>query len=213
MLFGGVLGFRGSCMSDSARVDSIETLKQFRISLCKFVDAVNRGLDEAEAEIQRAGIWLKTDQRQHWKSEVRKRQELHTRAKIELKKKQLEKTPLGGRYSCVDERKALARAKERYEEAERKLANSHRWIRRLEQEAFNYKGLIRGLSEVAEADFPNAIAQLDRMVAALEAYVAVAPPGDKESMARAGDAEEAKADEESPSSKDEERRPGTGDVV
>jgi hypothetical protein len=157
-------------MRDFARVDSIDALKDFRVSLCKFADAIKVGLDEAESEIDRTAIWLKQDQYIHWKRQVRKYQELLTRARIELNRKQQQKTPLGGRYSCVDEKKALAVAKRRFEEAEQKLANVRRWTRQLEQETFAYKGVAQGLIQVVDADVPNALAQLDNMIAALESY-------------------------------------------
>jgi len=157
-------------MRDFARVDSIDALKDFRVSLCKFADAIKVGLDEAESEIDRTAIWLKQDQYIHWKRQVRKYQELLTRARIELNRKQQQKTPLGGRYSCVDEKKALAAAKRRFEEAEQKFANVRRWTRQLEQETFAYKGVAQGLIQVVDADVPNALAQLDNMIAALESY-------------------------------------------
>jgi len=179
-------------MSGFARVDSIETLKGFRVSIWKFVERVKTGLSEAQAEIQRTAIWLRHDQLNYWKGQVRKRAELLTRAKIALQQKQQERTPLGGRYSCVDEKKALALAKRRFEEAERKFANVRRWIRQLEEEAFNYEGLVRGMGQAVEADIPNAVAKLDNMIEALESYVSLAPPGDEPALAETavGDGDE-----------------------
>lgn len=157
-------------MRDFARVDSIDALKDFRVSLCKFADVIKVGLDEASSEIDRTVIWLKQDQHSHWQSQIRKCQELLTRAKIELNRKQQQKTPLGGRYSCVDEKKALAAAQRRYDEAEQKLANVRRWIRQLDHENFAYKGVAQGLLLAVDADVPRALAQLDNMIASLEAY-------------------------------------------
>jgi len=162
-------------MRDFARVDSIDALRDFRVSLCLFADAIKVGLDEAESELDRTAIWLKQDQFSHWKRQVRKCEELVTRAKIELNRKQQQKTPLGGRYSCVDEKKALAAAKRRFEEAEKKLANVRRWVRQLEHERFTYKGVAQGLFQAVEADVPNALAQLDNMIASLESYASAGP--------------------------------------
>jgi len=169
-------------MRDFARVDSIDALKDFRVSLCRFADAIKVGLDEAEGEIDRTAIWLKQDQYTHWKGQVRKCQELLTRARIELNRKQQQKTPLGGRYSCVDEKKALAAAKRRFEEAEQKLANVRRWARQLEHEAFSYKGVAQGLMQAVDADVPNALAQLDNMIAALESYASSGPLSEQASV-------------------------------
>ena len=162
-------------MRDYARVESIDALKDFRVSLCKFADVIKVALEEAEGEIDRTAIWLKQDQNSHWKSQVRKHQELVTRARIELNRKLQQKTPMGGRYSCVDEKKALAAAQKRCDEAEQKLANVHRWARQLDQEAFTYKGVAQGLLQMVEADVPHALAQLDNMIAALESYASSGP--------------------------------------
>jgi hypothetical protein len=142
-------------MSGWARVESIESLKEFRVSLCKFAETVELGLSEADADIRRTAAWLKQDQLGYWKGQVFKRGERVTQAKLALKRKQHQKTPLGGRYSCVDEEKALALAKQRLAEAEQKLANVRRWTRRLEREASLYKGQVQGLSFGVERDVPE----------------------------------------------------------
>ena len=164
-------------MSRFARVDSIDSLQDFRVALCKFTELAKNGLNEAEAEIQRAEIWVKQDQATYWKAQVRRRREEVTRAKIALKRVKESKSPLGGRYSGVDEAKALKRALQRSEEAERKLANVHRWSRQLEKEAFGYKGLAQALGQAVELDVPVALAHLDKMIDALSSYVALTPPG------------------------------------
>ena len=183
-------------MSEFARVDSVEALKAFRIALCKFAETVRIGLSEAESELHRTAIWLRQDQQTYWKGQVQKRRELVTRAKIALAQKRDQKTPLGGRYSCVDEERALAAAVRRFEEAEQKLANVRRWMRQLDEEAFNYKGVTQGLQEAVDHGIPVALAQLDTMLEALGAYLSlvtpvsesVSPATAPESAARPGEA-------------------------
>jgi hypothetical protein len=177
-------------MSDRARVESVEALKTFRAALCKFAEAVKVGLGEAEADIQRMSFWLKQDQYNHWKRQLQKRSELYAQAKSALNRKKMMKTPLGGRYSYVDEEKALAAAQRRLEEAKEKLANVRRWRRLLDEESFTYKGVAQGMSAAVELDVPNALAQLDNMIDALEAYASAAAPGEQRSLAPELDAEE-----------------------
>lgn len=166
-------------MSQFARVESIDALKDLRVALCQFAETVRLSLDEADAEIKRAAIWLRQEQHSHWKVEIRKRTELVTRAKIALMRKEQEKTPLGGRLSCVDEKKALALARRRLEEAQEKFENVRRWMRQLEQETFTYKATAQGLSEVVEAGVPAGLAQLDQMIGALESYAALHAPSEE----------------------------------
>lgn len=158
-------------MGEFARVESIDALKDFRIALCKFTDTIKIALGEADAEIQRVDIWLKQDQARYWKDQLRKRTELLHRAKMALKEKKLQKTPLGGRYSCVDEEKAVAAAQRNFDEAEQKCKNVQRWIKQLDHEVFNYQGLVQGLDRAMDTDMPVALAQLDRILDSLDAYV------------------------------------------
>ncbi len=164
-------------MSDQARIDSIDALERLRVSLCRFAEAVRVALAEADSDLSRAGLWLGHEMRTYWKDQVRRRGEAVNRARLVLQRQEHQSTPLGGRYSCVDERKALAQAQRRFEEAERKIANVGRWQRKLEEEAFAYKGVAQGLSQAVESDLPVALARLDKMMEALQAYLAVAPTG------------------------------------
>jgi chromosome segregation ATPase len=170
-------------MSQAAGVDSIEKLKEFRVALCLFIDAVGKALNEAEAEIQRTTIWLRHDQNSYWKAQITRRREQFSQAKNALNAKKLTRTPLGGRYSVVDEEQAVAITKQRLEEAERKLANVQRWARFFEDEVLDYKGQTQSLARSAEAELPGAIAQLDRMITALESYVALSVPEAQQVMA------------------------------
>lgn len=163
-------------MRESARVESIEALAAFRGSLCKFSDVVEIGLQEAESEIQRTNSWLKNEQLSFWKDQIRKRAEIVLQTKHDLNRKKLYKTPTGGRYSTVDEEKALKVAKMRHEEAEQKLRNVHRWIGRLAKEVILYQGQVNALRQAAGVGVPKAVAHLDRLVGSLEAYVSLAAP-------------------------------------
>lgn len=160
-------------MSQAARVESIERLKDLRVALCLFAESARTGLLEADSEIQRVGLWLKNEQLRYWKSQIVSRSELLTRAKIALNQKKLTKTPLGGHYSCVDEEKALQLARRRLEEAETKLANVQKWNRRLDEEVFEYKGQVQALGRMVDSELPTAIARLDRMIESLESYVSL----------------------------------------
>jgi hypothetical protein len=170
-------------MSEQARVESVDALKKFRVAFCKFAEAVAVSLDEAEAEIHRTRHWVQHEQRNYWKRQVQKRTELYARAKSALKRKQMMKTPLGGRYSCVEEERALAVAERRLEEAKEKIENVRRWQRLLEEESHSYQAVAQGLALAIQSDTPTALAQLDNMTAALEAYAVSTAPARQPSEA------------------------------
>jgi len=207
-------------MGPSARVESVEALREFRVSLCKFVEAARSALGEAEADLQRHTFWLSDDRQRYWRMEVRKRQEQMRQAKMALLEKKLQKTSGGTRLSCVDEEKALALAERRFEQAQTKAANTKLWIRRLDEQIFQYKGLLQALNHALDVDVAKGLAGLDAMLQALEAYVALAPPpaappvGESVTAARTGPAaapprepEAGQAGETEPSSPPDEQEP------
>lgn len=185
-------------MGGYVAVESFEALKRLRTTLCRFADLVAGGLGEAEAELHRTINWVRLEQRNYWKRETAKRTELLARAKSALALKRLQHTAASGRPSCVEEEKALALAKRRLEEAEQKQANVGRWGRRLDEEAHSYQAAASGLHQALSLDIPNALAQLDNMLAALEAYAPTAAPQAQGSLAPAG--EEAARAAETPES-------------
>ncbi len=166
-------------MNGSARVHSIEVLQDFRAALCEFGQGASTALEEAVSEVQRVLMWLKLEQRPYWQGELRRRNEAYAQAKLALKRKRdLETSPLGGHYSYVDERKAVALAERRVAEAETRYRNVQRWAMKLEDEAFTFKTVLRGLLDTVELDLPTALSDIDAMVIALEKYLSVAPPAE-----------------------------------
>ena len=163
-------------MGRYAKVGSVDTLKELRSSLCTFAHIALNALEEAGSDIQRTLMWLKQDRYRYWKVESRKRSEQFVRAKLELKRKQdIETSPLGGTYSFIDEKKALAIAQRNLEEAEQRLQNIQRWIPLLEREAYAFRGISQGLMDLVEVEVPNSCAMLDRMIDSLEGYLALSP--------------------------------------
>ena len=159
----------------SARVDSIDSIKLFRIALLKFAEACSVAMTDAESEMHQTQNWLDNEQLSHWQSQIRKRTELLGRAKEALRMKKLFKDSSGRTPSAVEEEKAVRLAQARLEEAEQKLVATKKYSRVLQREIQNYKGSIQRFATTVESDVPVAVAQLDAMAAALETYVAYAP--------------------------------------
>ena len=164
-------------MSPLARVDSIAALKQFRASLCQFAQTAAIALEEMGMDIQGTHTWLQQDQHRHWKARVQDRSEAYTRAKLALQQRLLfERSVQGVPSSCVDERKALRAAEQRFRDAEQRFSRVRSWILQMDRELNDYKGRVKGLAAAVQVEIPNAVACLDRMVDSLEAYVALTPP-------------------------------------
>jgi hypothetical protein len=154
-----------------ARVQSIDSLKLFRVALIKFAEVANVALGDAEGEINRVVMWLGHEQQQFWQTTIRKRQELVARAAEAVRQKKLFKDSAGRTQSAVDEEKQLAKAQRALQEAEQKLIATKRHYQRLQKEMHMYKGATTRLLTAVTSDLPNAVAQLDRMTEALEGYV------------------------------------------
>ena len=157
----------------TARVQSIDALKHFRVALWKFAEAANVALGDAESEVQRTLSWLQGEQQQFWSGQIRKRHEHVNRCKDAVRQKKLFKDSSGKVQSAVDEEKALGIAMKRLEEAEQKLLNTKRHASKLQKEMHMYKGAVQTFATVIASDMPNAVASLDRMVHSLEAYVSL----------------------------------------
>jgi hypothetical protein len=160
-------------MSNTARVDSIDTLKIFRVALIKFGEEANVALASAESEMLRMIGWLERDQASFWQFQIRKRQEGLERAQEALRMKKLFPDASGRFPTPVEEEKAVRKWKAALEEAQEKLANCKKYSRVLQREIMNYKGGVQRFSTWVQAEVPNAVARLDRMVGKLEAYVAL----------------------------------------
>jgi hypothetical protein len=192
-------------MSRVARVESIEALKSLRRALAMFAEEVGVSLDDAEGDISRTLVWLETEQRPRWQAELRKRTEVLRQARQALQQKRMYRDSSGRTPSSVAEEKAVRRATEDLEQAEQKLRNVAKFIPVLEKQGQQYKGLAQRLTRAVASDVPVGMAELDRMVQALEAYVAAAPD-EARSQAPAGEtaAEPPQAGQSAPAAPDAE---------
>jgi hypothetical protein len=161
-------------MRKAARVTSIDALKDFKRGLAEFTAVATTALSEAQAHVRRMTTWVEHEQPSYWSNQRRKRQTRLGEARNELFRAQV---AAGDQLvSATLERRAVERAEAAVEEAETKLANIKRWKRLLEREAILYRGECQRLARALEAECPEALANLDKMIEALERYVKLAAP-------------------------------------
>lgn len=182
-------------MGEQASIESFEALAHLRTALTKFMDSAAAVLYTAEAHLMRTKTWVKTEQAQYWKTESQKRAETLIHAKLALKAKKLMPSALGGKQTCVDEEAAVKKAQHRVAEAEQKSAAVKYWGRQIDVEALAYQTWATGLKQAVSIDIPAAIARIDQMLLALEAYVAHAPRSQASVAASGGAGELAAAGE------------------
>lgn len=162
-------------MSERARVDSIDAIKQFKIALWKFQEAANAALGDAEGEMQRMMVWLENEQQAYWTGQIRKRHDAVEKAKEAVRYKKIFRDSTGSLPTAIEEEKALALARRRLAEAEEKLANVKRYTRVLQKEIQLYHGSVQRLATSVQSDIPAAAAHLENLTAKLDAYVSLTP--------------------------------------
>lgn len=177
----------------SARLQSLDTLKDVKAAVLEFAEAVQRVLTGVDADVGRVGQWLNQDRPAYWKARVRRCEDEVTKAQADIMRKKLIAAPEPA--SVVEEQKALDAAKRRLAHAQRKLDNVRKWAPVWDREAMLYKTACRGLTEAVHRDMPAAAARLDHLMARLEEYLKVAVPRTDGEMAPPPGMEEVVGDE------------------
>ncbi len=163
-------------MSDQADVKSIDTLAFVKAAFAAFAHETNQAVSEIEIQGQRAVEWITVDRAAFWKAEIRRRSDIVNKAIKDLEhcrtfKKVGDNTP-----SCVEEKKALDKARKLLETAERKAEAVRRWTPVVQQQFRETCVRLVRFREVIDVDCPRAMAQLEKMLKALDAYQNASSP-------------------------------------
>jgi hypothetical protein len=163
-------------MSDQADVKSIDTLAFVKAAFAAFAHEANQAVSEIEIQGQRAVEWITVDRAAFWKAEIRRRSDIVNKAIKDLEhcrtfKKVGDNTP-----SCVEEKKALDKARKLLETAERKAEAVRRWTPVVQQQFRETCVRLVRFREVIDVDCPRAMAQLEKMLKALDAYQTTSSP-------------------------------------
>ena len=161
-------------MNGAASVHSIPMLREFRAALATFATEAKESQSVNDMTVKRELDWFQNDLPKYWQSEIRKREDALVNAKAEYERCRMQS--FGGKApDCTDQKVAVKKAQLRLEEAQEKFKATKKWSRVLDEEAEEYRGQSQALSDMMAGDMPKAMAELDRLLAALEAYLGVAP--------------------------------------
>jgi hypothetical protein len=161
-------------MSATVKVLSLETVRAFRAALATFRTEAAQALGSAEMEIRRSFDWIE-EQRVRWLQTVRQRQDEVHRARLELQRRKMSRV-LDRQPDTTEQEEAYRKAQERLRYAEAKVESCRKWQYALPQHVIEYEGPGRQLAAFLDVETPRALALLDRKLAALEEYLAVAVP-------------------------------------
>ena len=163
-------------MSTQADVKSIDTLAFMKAVFASFAHESGQALSECEIQGARAVDWICVDQAGFWKAECRRMTELVNKAVKDLEYCKAFKKVGNNQPSCIEEKKALEKAKQRLARAEQKAEAVRRWTPVVQQQFRETCVRLVRFREVIDVDCPKAMAQLERMLKALDAYRQVASP-------------------------------------
>ena len=172
-------------MDSQVRVASLDRFQDFRNAYAKFGDVAQQALLTVDLEIRRMLDWLEKDQAAYWKGEIRRREEKLNEAKAALHRKRITAT-FGNVATDADEIVAVRRAQAKLEAAEAKMKAVKQWYQAVEQEVTEYRCPSRQFGNILEADVPQALAALERMMTSLEGYLNVAAPSSGSGLATSG---------------------------
>ena len=156
-------------MGQQARVTSVEAIQLFRGSLIQFGDETRDAVEMLILEVRRAIDWLEHDRSHYWPEQARKASDAVVTARNDLERCELA-VRAEDRKSCMVEKKALQRAKERLKLCERKVELVKHWKRTLHHEVREFQGQMFKMTDFLDTDLPRALTALQRITAALDRY-------------------------------------------
>ena len=155
-------------MARSAHVTSIGAVAQFKVALQNFESDVRDGLTTLQLESRRGMEWV-NGRTVYWTRQVRIAGERLNEARNALERAQLSLRP-EDQASCYQEKKEVAKAKQRLRFAEEKVLHARQWCQRLHHEIDKFQGKIGRLSQITDVDLARGVAALERIIVALDRY-------------------------------------------
>lgn len=171
-------------MSGPARVTSIAVLQTLATALARFRGEAANAMDDLEIELRRALEWIHSDRKDYWLHEARRASDAVTQARIQLQQAKVSRRMAGHEPSCIDEQRALERAKRRLQTAEQRIEAVRHWTHTIDRAVDDF---IRSRTQFLtwlDADTPAAVAALHRMSQSLESYISLETPTDPGSPLR-----------------------------
>lgn len=163
-------------MSTQADVKSLDTLAFVKAAFAAFAHETGQAVAEVELQGQRAIEYITVDRAAHWKAECRRANDAVTKAMQDLEHCRTFKKVGDNQPSCVEEKKALEKARKRLEACERKAEAVRRWTPVVQQQFRETCVRLVRFREVIDVDCPKAMARLEKMLKSLDAYTSVAGP-------------------------------------
>jgi hypothetical protein len=158
----------------SANVHSVEAIKDVRAAIVAFHERATSAMGDLRQKIDRTVAWLELDRPNYWREQERRAFDLLATTRVALDTCRL-RTVAGRRSECIEEKQAFARAKVRMEYVREKQQAVRKWMVQSGREANEYRARTSTFQRSLENELPLMVAQLGRMIDAIDAYSASNP--------------------------------------
>ena len=157
-------------MSRSANVQSIQTLRDFKVAMIKFGEDARNALSGVEMDLRKMRDWLERDQLGYWQMQIKRRNEELMQARADLHRRKISQQGSDA-VSDTEQKEALREATRRLRVAEEKVALIKRLIPQLHHAIAEYHSHSQPLGDHLSGGFEKSLSVLERMILSLEAYV------------------------------------------
>ncbi|MCA9075013.1 MAG: hypothetical protein KDA93_08275 [Planctomycetaceae bacterium] len=157
----------------NARVTDITAVRAFKVALVEFEEEASSTLEMMQMQLHRLVEWVEHEQPAYWTKQIQIGFEKVSQARTALSTCQM-RTVAGRRPACIEEKQALAKAKQRLQYCQEMIPRVKRWSVKLTEESDEFRGRTAAFARVVETDLPRMIALIERTAAALERYAEVA---------------------------------------
>jgi hypothetical protein len=162
-------------MSRSANVQSVQTLKDFKVAMITFAEDARNALSGVDMDCRKVRDYLERDQLGYWQAQVKKRNEEVMQARSDLHRRKISQQGSEA-VSDTEQKEALREAMRRLRVAEEKVSLVKRLIPQLHHAIAEYHSHSQPLGDHLAGGFERSVQTLERMVLALESYIATKAP-------------------------------------
>jgi hypothetical protein len=155
--------------SQGANVQTVDAIKDVRAALVKFLERATTAMGDLRQKVDRTTAWLELDRPNYWRDQERRAYDLVASTRVAFETCRL-RTVAGHRSACIDEKKAFEKAKLRMEYVRGKQAVLRKWLVEAGRESNEYRARTSNFLRMLDNDVPLMIAQLARMIDAIEGY-------------------------------------------
>jgi hypothetical protein len=162
-------------MSRSANVQSVQTLKDFKVAMIEFSEDARNALAGVEMDLRKTRDFLERDQLGYWQMQVKRRNEEVMQARADLHRRKISQQGSDA-VSDSEQKEALREAMRRLRVAEEKVALIKKLIPQLHHAIAEYHSHSQPLGDHLTGGFERSVNTLEKMVIALESYIAMNAP-------------------------------------